>query len=72
MRPASKAEDCDDLDLLHEIGTGIYAAPLPRVLDRIVRFVSSAMKCDSCFIYTLDGRELVLRASRNLHAGVVD
>lgn len=72
MKPAPKAGGYDDVDLLHEIGMGIYAAPLSKVLDRIVRFISSIMKCDSCFIYALDERELVLRASRNLHAGVVD
>jgi uroporphyrinogen-III synthase len=30
------------------------------------------MKCDSCFIYTLNDRDLVLRASKNLHSGLVD
>ena len=72
MKPAPRAEGEKDLELLLEIATGMDAAPLSKVLDRIVRFVSSAMKADSCFIYTLNGRELVLRASRNLHAGVVD
>jgi signal transduction protein with GAF and PtsI domain len=68
----SESDGRNDLDLLHEIGIGTYAAPLSKVLDRIARYVSSTMKCDSCFIYALDGRELVLRASRNLHAEAVD
>jgi signal transduction protein with GAF and PtsI domain len=72
MKPVSDAEAGKDVELLLEITTGMDAAPLSKVLDRIVRFVSSAMKADSCFIYTLNGRELLLRASRNLHAGVVD
>jgi signal transduction protein with GAF and PtsI domain len=72
MKPVPNAEGDKDLQLLLEIATGMDAVPLSKVLDRIVRFVSSAMKADSCFIYTLSGRELVLRASRNLHAGVVD
>jgi len=45
---------------------------LAKVLDRIARFVSSVMRCDSCFVYTLDQHELVLRASKNLHAEVLD
>ena len=28
--------------------------------------------CDSCFIYTLEGEKLLLRASRNPHADIVD
>jgi signal transduction protein with GAF and PtsI domain len=72
MKLVPDAEAGKDVELLLEITTGMDAAPLSKVLDRIVRFVSSAMKADSCFIYTLNGRELVLRASRNLHAGVVD
>ena len=72
MKPLPDAEGGKDLELLLEITTGMDSAPLSKVLDRIVRFVSSAMKADSCFIYTLSGRDLLLRASRNLHAGVVD
>jgi uroporphyrinogen-III synthase len=61
-----------DIEFLHEIGAGMSAAPLSRVLDRIVRFVTAVMKCDSCFVYVLNERDLVLRASKNLHAEVVD
>lgn len=61
-----------DIDFLHEIGRGFSAAPLPQVLGRIVRFVSNFIKCDSCFIYILDGRELLLRASKNPHADSLD
>jgi signal transduction protein with GAF and PtsI domain len=72
MKSSSDASGSVDIDFLHEIGMGIAAAPLPKVLDRIVRFVSTVMKCDSCFVYTMDQRELVLRASKNLHAEVLD
>ena len=63
----------DDLDLLHEIGSRIAAAdPLHAVLTRVVDFVSSVVSCDSCFIYVLDGEDLVLRASKTPHPDVLD
>jgi uroporphyrinogen-III synthase len=63
----------DDLDLLHEIGSRIAAAdPLHGVLTRVVDFVSSIVPCDSCFVYVLDGEDLVLRASKTPHPDVVD
>ncbi len=46
--------------------------PFEQVLTRVVDFVASAVECDSCFVYILDGDELVLRASRNPLVGVVD
>src|SRR5580693_625797 len=63
----------DELDMLHEIGNRIATAdPLPEVLGRAVEFITSVMKCDSCFVYVLEGNELILRASKNPHAEVVD
>jgi uroporphyrinogen-III synthase len=60
-------------DFLHEISSRLAAAdPLHTVLDRIVDFVTTVVPCDSCFIYTLEGDKLVLRASRNPHADIVD
>jgi uroporphyrinogen-III synthase len=38
----------------------------------VVEFVSSVVLCDSCFIYVLEKGELILRASKNPHAEVVD
>ena len=62
-----------DLELLHEISSRMAAAdPFHEVLAHIVAFVSEAVKCDSCFIYVLDGDELILRASKNPHAEVID
>jgi len=63
----------DELDMLHEIGNRIAAAdPLPEVLGRAVEVISAVVECDSCFVYVLEGDELVLRASKNPHAEVVD
>ena len=42
------------------------------VLDEIVDFVADHVSCDSCFIFVLEGDELVLRASKNPHAEVLD
>ena len=62
-----------EIGFLHEIGTRFAAAdPLHAVLGRVVAFVSSVVQCDSCFIYVLEDDALVLRASKNPHADVVD
>lgn len=61
------------IDFLHEISSRIAAADsLHLVLDRIVSFISSMIPCDSCFIYVLEGDNLVMRASKNPHADLVD
>ncbi|HXJ87919.1 MAG TPA: ANTAR domain-containing protein [Candidatus Binatia bacterium] len=39
---------------------------------QLVDFVTSMVECDSCFVYVLEGDELVLRASKNPHVEVVD
>jgi len=62
-----------ELDMLHEIGNRIAAAdPLPEVLGRVVEVISAVVESDSCFVYVLEGNELVLRASKNPHSEVVD
>jgi len=61
------------LDFLHDLGTRIAAAdPLHEVLDEIVEFVADLVSCDSCFIFVLEGEDLVLRASKNPHPEVLD
>lgn len=61
------------IDFLHDISSRIAAADsLHLVLDRIVGFIAGVVPCDSCFIYVLDGDNLVLRASKNPHADLVD
>ena len=62
-----------DLELLHEISSRMAAAdPFHEVLTHVVDFASEVVKCDSCFIYVLDGDELILRASKNPHDEVID
>lgn len=62
-----------DIEFLHEIGSRMAASDsLHVVLERIVEFVSTVIPCDSCFIYVLEQDQLVLRASRNPHANLVD
>jgi uroporphyrinogen-III synthase len=62
-----------ELDLLHEIGSRIAAAdPLHAVLARVMHFVTTIIRSDSCFIYVLEQNDLVLRASKTPHPDVVD
>jgi uroporphyrinogen-III synthase len=62
-----------DIEALHEIGSRIAAAdPLHAVLSRVVNFVSTIVRCDSCFVYVLEQNDLVLRASKTPHPDVVD
>src|SRR5258708_7341178 len=62
-----------EVDFLDEIGSRIGGAdPLHEVLGRVVEFISAVAKFDSCFVYVLEENELVLRASKNPHAEVVD
>ena len=61
------------VEFLHEISSRIAASDsLHLVLDRVVEFIGSVIPCDSCFVYVLEGDRLVLRASKNPHADVVD
>ena len=70
---AGFSDGLSSFNFLHEISTRLAAAdPLHTVLDRIVEFVTTMIPCDSCFIYTLEGEKLLLRASRNPHADLVD
>ena len=68
-----RAEEVRDIEFLHEIGSRMAAAdPFHAVLERVVDFVSTVVMCDSCFVYVLEGEKLVLRASKNPHAEVLD
>ena len=61
------------VDFLHEIGSRMAASdPLHTVLNRIVDFACALIQCDSCFVYVLEGDQLVLRASKNPHSDLVD
>ena len=62
-----------EIAFLHEIGERIAAAdPLQTVLAGSLSLSPSVVLCDSCFIYVLEKGELILRASKNPHAEVVD
>ena len=65
--------DESEIGFLHEIGARFAAAAdVQTVLHRVVNFVSAVVQCDSCFIYVLENDELVLRASKNPHADIVN
>src|SRR6266699_4157378 len=73
MNLDAQTGDKREIDFLHEIGRRIAAAdPLHEVLERVVEFVAAVVNCDSCFVYVLEENDLVLRASKNPHAEVVD
>ncbi|HWO28928.1 MAG TPA: GAF and ANTAR domain-containing protein [Candidatus Acidoferrum sp.] len=72
MDSLSLTEDLQ-VDLLHDIGSSREIAdPFHDVLARLIDFASALVKCDSCLIYVLEGKELVLRASKTPHPEVVD
>ena len=59
--------------VLHGIASRTASAvPFHDVLAQVVEFVTSVVKCDSCFVYILEGDELVLRASKNPRPEAVD
>lgn len=64
--------ETSEVAFLHEIGTQVASGELHNVLERVVEFVTGAVKCDSCLVYLLEGNDLVLRASKNPHPDVVD
>src|ERR1700719_3113742 len=69
----SESANQRDLELLHRIGERIAAAdPLRSILDLVVDFASSAVKCDSCFVYILEEGNLILRASKNPHPDLLN
>lgn len=61
------------IDFLHEVSSRLAAADsFHVVLTSIVDFVTTVIPCDSCFIYVMEHDKLVLRASKNPHADLVD
>jgi uroporphyrinogen-III synthase len=58
---------------VHDIGRRMATSdPLHAVLNQIVSFIETLLRCDSCFIYVLEENQLVLRASKNPHPDVID
>ena len=69
----SRSRDISVVARLRRIATRISeAVPFEEVLGEVVEFVAAVVRCDSCFIYVLEAEDLVLRASKNPHAEVVD
>jgi signal transduction protein with GAF and PtsI domain len=67
------AGDSAEVEFLHKMASSMASAdPLQEVLRHIVDFAASVVSCDSCFLYALEDGELILRASKNAHADVVD
>ncbi len=70
--PAASGRDAH-LEFLHRIsGRLAQADPLHEVLDQIVAFLNDLVGADSCLVYLLDGKDLVLRASKLPHPESVD
>ena len=66
-------QQANAIELMHAIGRRMAASdPLHSVLNQIVSFIEGLLRCDSCFIYVLEGNHLVLRASKNPHPEVID
>ena len=71
--PSYRADEGLDVAFLNQTAAQLSTAtPLHDVLDVVVKFVTTVVKCDSCMVYVLEGEELVLRASKNPHSEIVD
>jgi uroporphyrinogen-III synthase len=67
------ARQSNAIELMHAIGRRMAASdPLHSVLNQIVNFIETLLRCDSCFIYVLEENDLVLRASKNPHPDIID
>src|SRR5258708_35643113 len=65
--------DDSHVDVLHHTVSRIASADgFHQALDRVLDFAVEVVKCDSCFIYVLEGEHLVLRSSKNPHQELLD
>lgn len=65
-------DEASEVMLLRRVaGRMSGALPVEAVLRELMDFAISVVKCDSCFIYVLEDKELVLRASKNYHPHLV-
>jgi uroporphyrinogen-III synthase len=61
------------VDFLHAISRSMSGGgSLPETLQQVVDFCATVVPGDSCFVYILQGDELVLRSSMNSHPHEVD
>lgn len=66
------AHDDNDLASLNRLAQKIsFGNPLCEILEEAVKFVTTVTRCDDCMIYSLDERDLVLRASTKTNPGVL-
>src|SRR5882724_5225320 len=66
-------DDDFEISFLREIAKNLsLALPLHDLLKQVIAFSTTVVKCDSCFVYVLEGDDLVLRASKNPHPEIVD
>ncbi|HEY8671698.1 MAG TPA: GAF and ANTAR domain-containing protein [Terriglobales bacterium] len=73
MPSSSIPVDDSHVDVLHQTVRHIASADdFHQALDRVLEFALEVVKCDSCFIYVLEGDDLVLRASKNPHQELLD
>lgn len=62
-----------DIESLHEIGSRIASADsFSTILQRVLDIVTDVVRCDSCFVYVRQEDQLILRASKNPHADLVN
>ena len=70
---SSTPVDDSHVDVLHHTLTRIASADgLHQALDGVLDLAVEVFKCDSCFVYELEGEDLVLRASKNPHPELLD
>jgi uroporphyrinogen-III synthase len=71
--PDQWTDDDFEISFLREIAKHLsMALPLHDLLRQVIAFATTVVRCDSCFVYILEGEELVLRASKNPHPEIVD
>jgi uroporphyrinogen-III synthase len=70
---SNRTDEGRDVAFLNQTAAQLsVATPLHEVLDLVMKFVTTIVKCDSCLVYVLEGEDLVLRASKNSHLEAVD
>jgi uroporphyrinogen-III synthase len=70
LRPLLR--ESSDMAYLHNLVSRMAAeVPFADLLTEVVEFAGSVVRCDSCFVYIVEGSDLVLRASRNSHPKAV-
>ena len=70
---SSTPVDDSDVEVLHQTVSRMATADgLHQALERVLELAVEVFKCDSSFIYELEGDDLLLRASKNPHQELLD